>query len=125
MIFDNTVTCSFDENDRQLVLQITNEHHVPQLHHFSDHQVAAKSITNAVTTAKLMSITAKQIESLKNNFKAGVYIFGFTISNKLKYQKNCTFKFEYYKKIKNGQFKEKLSDNDEYDIGYYNKWKDN
>jgi len=60
-IYDNTVTCSFDENDKQLVFKITNEQHVPQLHHFQDHQVAAKSITNVAATAKLMSITAKQI----------------------------------------------------------------
>ena len=68
-IFDNTVTCSFEENDRQLVLKMTNEQHVPQLH---DPQVAVKSITNAAATAKLMSIPAKQIELLKNDLEADV-----------------------------------------------------
>lgn len=102
VIYDNTVACSFDENDPQLAFKITNEQQLPQLQHFQDPQVAAKSITNVATTAKLMSITAKQIESLKNDYKAGVRIFGFRTHDNLSDPKKCTYKLEYYKKIKDG-----------------------
>ena len=72
-----------------------------------------------------MSISEKQVESLKNDLKGGAKICSMRLLDKDKDFYNCTFALEYYKQIKDGQFKERLSDKDEYYLDLYNQHKDN
>jgi len=58
-----------------------------------------------------MSATAKMIETLKNNMRGEVFCSSFSIIDKKTLgDSNCKYSFEFFKKIKDGEFDEKTED---------------
>jgi len=62
-------------------------------------------------TTEPMSATAKMIETLKNNIRGDVFCNCFCITDKKTLEDpNCKYSFEFFKKIKDGEFDEKTED---------------